>query len=431
MYGSDDEKDAEPEDDYVIDGFFVPHGHLSDEELNGEDEMDEESSLETQQAKLKYIQEAFDKEIHKKTHKLKPRVIGLIWQKQDRSQPDTCTKATWDLLRANAFMMVGETLSMAPPTANDENSSGDDDADSAKNATKRKLKISEREVPNLIRLINGNQNNHAFLNQEFRAFIAKTQMPQREYSILSIRKKIKELGVYGICPEEGPMQNKMCWYVPIETRKQYGLGDLTMPNSWEYILTPPRAVIDTGNSSAVVNDAEKDEKEKKGKSLKDKQKERARRDSDADSDDVMYLSDSNSCVLSETVTSESVKQASLKPANFNIAKFIKPLSKDEKIKQFGPLTLYPSNEPDGAGPSQSLPVTVEAKKSDTTSKPIPVKKRVKLLASGPIGQDLSKSRENILTKFVIQRPSPADSASVERPKSTETAKPAADVIVID
>lgn len=428
LSGSDDEKDAEPEDDYVIDELFVPHGHLSDEELNGEDEMDEESSLETQQAKLKYIQEAFDKEIHKKTEKLKPRVIGLIWQQPDRSQPANCTKATWDLLQANACMMVGETLSMTPPTTSDENSS-DDDTDSTKNA-KRKLKISEREVPNLIRLINGNQINHHFLSQEFRAFIAKTQMPQREYSLASIKKKIKELAVYKF-PEEGPMQNKKCWYVPIETRKQYGLDDLTLPNTWEYTLSPP--TVDTGNgtgsSNAVANDAEKDEKEKKEKSLKDKQK-----DSDADSDDVMYLSDSNSGVLSEAVTSETVKQASSKSANYNIALYIRPLSKDEKAKQFEPLTLMgTSNETDGAGSSQSSSVPVETKKSDTTPKPNPVKKRVKLLASGPIGQELPKFKENILTKFVIQQPAPADtpSTSGERPKSTETAEPATDVIVID
>lgn len=405
LHGSDDEKDQESEDDYVIDNeFFVPHGHLSDEELNGEDEMDEESNLETQQAKMKIIQEAFDNEIHKKTEKLKPRVIGLIWQQHDRSQPPNCSKATWDLLQANAFMMIGESVLLTPPTTNDDHTSGDDDAESTKNSVTRRLKITEREVPNLIRLINGNQNNCNFLIKEFRAFIAKTQTPNREFSIISIKNKIKELAVYGMCPEAGPMLNRMCWYVPIETRKRYELEELTLPNTWQYTLTPRRAPIDAGNGSA--NDADKE------KPQKDKQKEHIRRDSDASSDGVIDLSDSNSCGLSETVTSETVKQASLKPANFNIAKFIRALSEDEKKKQFGSLTLRPSCEFEAfeqPARIQSPTTTKGTKKSeirpaaDTPSKPIAVKKRVKLLASGPCGQEFSpKLKETLVTQFVTQ-----------------------------
>lgn len=407
LHGSDDEKDQESEDDYVIDNeFFVPHGHLSDEELNGEDEMDEESNLETQQAKMKIIQEAFDNEIHKKTEKVKPRVIGLIWQQHDRSQPSNCSKATWDLLQANSYMMIGESVLLTPPTTNDDHTSGDDDTESTKNSITRRLKITEREVPNLIRLINGNQNNCNFLIKEFRAFIAKTQTPNREFSIISIKNKIKELAVYGMCPEAGPMHNRMCWYVPIETRKRYELEELTLPNTWQYTLTPRRAPLDVSNAS-IANDADKE------KQQKDKQKEHARRDSDASSDGVIDLSDSNSCGLSETVTSETVKQASLKSANFNIAKFIRPLSEDEKKKQFGSLTLRPSSEFEAAfeQPSRSQPPTNtnDTKKlekrpvADTPPKSNAVKKRVKLLASGPCGQDFSpKLKETLVTQFVTQ-----------------------------
>lgn len=408
LHGSDDEKDQESEDDYVIDNeFFVPHGHLSDEELNGEDELDEDNSLETQQAKLKLIQEAFDNEIHKKTEKLKPRVIGLIWQKEDRSQPANCTKATWDLLQANSFMMMGESVLLTPPNTNDDHTSGDDDADSTKNSVTRRLKITEREVPNLIRLINGNQNNCNFLIKEFRAFIAKTQTPNREFSIISIKNKIKELAVYGMCPEPGPMQHRMCWYVPIEIRKRYELDDLTMPNTWQYTLTPRRAPVDAGIVNANINGNGNDADKEKEMPTKDKQKDRARRDSDTFSDDVIDLSDSNSCGLSETVTSETVKQASTKPANFNIAKFIRVLSEDEKKKQFGSLTLRTSSgefETIGSSQSQSQPTTKRTKEAAITKqKPIAIKKRVKLLASGPCGQDISpKLKETLVTQFVTQ-----------------------------
>lgn len=448
LHGSDDEKDEESEDDYVIDNeFFVPHGHLSDEELNGEEELDDESNLETQQAKLKFIQEAFDNEIHRKTEKLKPRVIGLIWQQADRTQPANCSKATWDLLKANSYMMIGESLSMTPPHTADDNTSGDDDIDTSKNSARR-LKITERDVPNLIRLINGNQNNCNFLIKEFRAFSAKTQSQIREFSIKSIKNKIKELAKYGMCPEPGPMHNKMCWYVPLETRQRYALEE-PMPNTWQYTLTPRRAPIDAGNVVGVAGANAVD-------AHKDKLKEPAQCDSDADSD-VIDLSDSNSCGLSESVTSETVKHASSKPANFNIAKFIRVLSEDEKKKQFDSFTLRGSSsefEPiAGSSRSQTPPISSGPKKAngkpttDTQSKPNVAKKRVRLLASGPCGQDFSpKLKETLVTQFVTQsnnlrkRKWPNDGQAPVAStagtsdgliQSTNSAQGAADIIVIE
>lgn len=439
----------------------MPHGHLSDEELNDEDEMDEEDDVETQKAKLKSKQEAFDNEIHKKTEKLKPRVIGLIWQQPDRSQPANCTKATWDLLRANSFMMIGDSVTLTPPNSNDENSD-EDDADPTKASVTRKLKITEREVPNLIRLINGNQNNIKFLTKEFCAFIAKTQTlaPNREYSNSSIQTKIRELAEYRMCPEPGPMHNRMCWYVPIEKRKSYELDDMTLPYAWQYTLTPRRGPVDASNGKVPANGNGLDPD--KEKLPKEKLKEHTRRDSDPCFDDVIELEDSNSCGLSETVTSETVRQASEKPANYNIAKFIRKLSKEEKRKQFESLTLraVPGEfEMSGSSQSQTPPATVGTKEAEKKPavKPIAVKKRAKLLASGPIGQEISnKLKDTLVTQFVTHTPfnsiarkrkspsdnndgsqSPASTASTDDglvpPKKTakETTTSTGDIIVLD
>lgn len=74
--------------------FFVPHGHLSDEELHNEDESDF-NDPENLKFKLKLAQNEFDDERKKKTQKLKPRLIGLIWQNSDGQKPDNCSNGVW------------------------------------------------------------------------------------------------------------------------------------------------------------------------------------------------------------------------------------------------------------------------------------------------------------------------------------------------
>lgn len=76
LHGSDDEK--EPVDDYEIDNdFFVPHGYLSDEENEGEEE--EVMSPETQKAKLKVLEIEFEEEMKHKMERIKPRLLGCFW----------------------------------------------------------------------------------------------------------------------------------------------------------------------------------------------------------------------------------------------------------------------------------------------------------------------------------------------------------------
>lgn len=359
--------------------------------------------------------------MNKKTEKLKPRLIGLIWQNIDGSQPSNCSKGIWDLLQARAFMFVGQSVTVAPPSSDAIDSGSDGDGEN-KNMSVRRVKITEKEVPDLIQLINGNQNNCNFLIKEFRAFVAKNQTKKREFSIVSIRNKIKELAVWKSCPEEGIMHKKMCWYVPIETRKRYGV-DSTFPNVWNYTLVPKRTFENVDKEKD--KEKEKDEKEREFES------------------ELISLNDSNSLGLSETVTSETVKQASMKPASFNIAKFIRVLSEDEKKKQFGSLTLRnasseqlddkspasqaPSN---GSKPSSSNVGKVDAGKSI-------VKKRANLLSSVPCGQDISPKLKNSLVTQFLNNNSKKRKASISSFQTSSAeisdgaANEKADVIVID
>ncbi|XP_057651275.1 chromatin assembly factor 1 subunit A [Diorhabda carinulata] len=87
LNASEDEAEKENEDekdDYEVDNeFFVPHGHLSDDEID--DEEMARLSPESLKQKLMLLKEEFDHDMQSKTHKLKPRSIGCIWYNKDSS----------------------------------------------------------------------------------------------------------------------------------------------------------------------------------------------------------------------------------------------------------------------------------------------------------------------------------------------------------
>lgn len=299
--------------------FFVPHGHLSDEELQNEDEPDF-NDPENVKFKLKLAQNEFEDERKKKTQKLKPHLIGPIWQNSDGLKPENCSTGVWELINKHALLFNGPSIKVELINQQTENS--DDENTNGKPLGVRRLQIGEKEVPDLIRLINGNQNSCKFLVKEFCAYLTKQHQSQREYASAGITAKIKELATWQSCPEENScMYRKMCWYVPITTRKRYNLNDLTFPNTWCYTIPPRRNPI--GLNEVESKATENFEVEKK-----------------TDLADIIAVSDdSNSCTLSETLTPELIKQASSKRKNYNIAKFIRPLTEDEKKKQFEPITL--------------------------------------------------------------------------------------------
>lgn len=397
MEGSDDEIDREPEDDYDIDNeFFVPHGHLSDEEMQHEDEDLEmfDNDPENQKIKLKIIQEEFTNEMKKKTYKLKPRLIGMIWENADGSQPSNCSIGVWEKLQSYAALFEGVSVKVQPKSSstNNINEANSDDENLNKASNVRRLKIRDRDVPDLIRLINGNTHSCNFLIKEFQAYIAKTNAMQRPFSNASIRNKIKELAVWQACPEEGPMYKKLCWYVPRDVCTTWNVDDSTFPNTWQYTVEPRKAVelgdLD-GNKEKILSD-------------------------------VIDLSDSNSCNLPETLTPETIKQASTRPANFNIAKFIRVLSEEEKKKQFGSLTLrrdsteLPGPSTSSASPSTSGVSKVVTNKAKPSTGPQKVKKRVNLLHSGPCGTEIStKLKTTLVTQFLNSNKKPTEKKAAQ------------------
>ncbi|XP_058063968.1 chromatin assembly factor 1 subunit A-like [Anopheles bellator] len=239
LHGSDDEKDVDPEEDYEVDNeFFVPHGHLSDEELQAEeDEEDgrtEDNSPETQKAKIRIMQQEFVAEMKKKTEKIKPRLIGCIWQGGGcGGGSDIIMKILND--RAMLFDPADPISFTRSITSGDQQ-----DADSPGKRGPKKRRICEEAVYDLVRLVHGNVNNRKFLAREFQAFWATAASQdggeQPELAMESVRNKIKEIAAWGACPLEGPMLGKHCWTVAQEVLEAHNLTQLALPNTWCYQL---------------------------------------------------------------------------------------------------------------------------------------------------------------------------------------------------
>lgn len=341
MHGSDDEKDKESDDEYDIDNeFFVPHGHLSDEEVMGDDEEadNEDNTPETQKAKLKIVQMEFADEMKKKTQKIKPRLIGLIWQQPNGLLPPSCANVIADMLRSRAMMFEGPAIKLLKETVVETVGDGEGNDDVKASASKRQV-MSDNEVCDLIRLIHGNVFGRASLVREFQHFLRKKDM---KFSNSAISCRIGELALYKPCPDEGELMGKLCWYVSPECRQQYGLSELSTPNTWSYILVDLKA-----------------------------RKAEAKTDKKVKPD------------VAPTLPTDEPKQNKPK---FIISNFTKVLSDEEKQKQF---KKAETPTPTKIQPAQTI--SVSATKAGQV-----VKKRVNLLMSVPRGQPIPTSTKNAL-----------------------------------
>ncbi|XP_052901332.1 chromatin assembly factor 1 subunit A [Anopheles moucheti] len=244
LHGSDDEKDVDPEEDYEVDNeFFVPHGHLSDEELQEEEGENEDNSPETQKFKLKIMQQEFVAEMKKKTEKIKPRLFGCIWEKEieDTNRSVECSALIRKMLDDRAMLFnPDEPISFTRPFSK-VNGCIEQDADSispSKDNEKpsvKKVRITDDAIRDLARLVHGNVNNRKFLVREFHAFWT-SRNDFVEFSLESIKIKIKEIAQWGPCSVEGPMHGKQCWTVDETVLQQWDLADAPLPNEWKYHL---------------------------------------------------------------------------------------------------------------------------------------------------------------------------------------------------
>nr|XP_033326883.1 chromatin assembly factor 1 subunit A-B [Megalopta genalis]XP_033326884.1 chromatin assembly factor 1 subunit A-B [Megalopta genalis]XP_033326886.1 chromatin assembly factor 1 subunit A-B [Megalopta genalis] len=244
LHGSDEEKDEEnPEDnEYDVDNeFMVPHGYLSEEELRADEEDKEGMTPETHKFKLKVLGEQFESERNTKTSKLKPKIVGCVWRGLENSFSENVPPRTRDFLLTREAWVQQTPVSLPTAIENDAGAECGTTTDQSTPKHSRKSRFPAEAIPELIRLLHGNTHGRGFLVKEFFTFWNKKHEPLgNQISKSSLMHKIRDLGKWTSCPEEGPMHLKPCWYVPQDIRKKYLEEDLQLPNQWSYNLIPKR-----------------------------------------------------------------------------------------------------------------------------------------------------------------------------------------------
>lgn len=207
--GSDDEeKENEPEDDYEVDNeFFVPHGHLSDDEVD--DEEASKLSPEDLKQKLKLLKDEFDQDMQSKTHKLKPRSIGCVWFNKD----GTCDEeAIEKYLKPLKMITNGQIIIKSRALL---------DLVTTTNKKKQALQDLDPEVIKMfIKFIHGNTNKKRVLVEEFLTYIGNENC-NVEVRKGSLYKHLNLLATWKKCTEEGLLRNKHCWMVGQDVQKKY------------------------------------------------------------------------------------------------------------------------------------------------------------------------------------------------------------------
>lgn len=264
MDGSEDDKDRESEDDdYEVDNkWFVPHGHLSEEEMQNEDEwmVDDDNTRQAQKFKLQLLQQEFSQQMKKKTEKIKPRLIGCIWVDENGNQPENCVKIIWDSLQVRT-MLCKEPIVIKAQLPEIERS----EPLSPMAVTVEKLKpisLSEEMVKNLARLIHGNKHSKNFLINEYIAYVERTEEAVKNGDVRKplksmVRDKIDEIAAWKAMEtiestqdsisasnnshkknKKKKIKKKLCWVVAQAVLDKMGLQHLDLKNGWNYTLVP-------------------------------------------------------------------------------------------------------------------------------------------------------------------------------------------------
>ncbi|NP_001089089.1 chromatin assembly factor 1 subunit A-B [Xenopus laevis] len=223
----DDPKEEEDEDD---DGFFVPHGYLSnDEGVSDEECTDPENQKVRQKLKAKEWDDLQSNS--KKIRVLQPVVIGCVWCDSKASEIRLLQKFSACILESPA---VEEELTQ--------------DISSAQ-------KIKDRQIlSKLVPLLHGNVNGSKIIIQEFQECCRRglflednashatdiestspNSTPQTPSNIIvpskaRLKRLISENSVYEKRPE-----HRMCWYVHSDVLKGLQQDNLPVPCQWTYI----------------------------------------------------------------------------------------------------------------------------------------------------------------------------------------------------
>ncbi|NXM43770.1 CAF1A factor, partial [Gymnorhina tibicen] len=231
----DDEEEGEDEDE--DDGFFVPHGYLSEDEGVTE-ECDPENQKVRQKLKAKEWDELIAK--GKRFHVLQPVKIGCVWE---RAAKDNSTNTDLKVLQQFTACVLD------PPVAEDEQQT--------QKCSKKRAK-DQQILGHLLPLLHGNVHGSKVIIQEFQECCrqglfseltageggdgspSRPQTPGGEDSGVPSKARLKRIISENSVYEKRP-EFRMCWYVHAEVLRSFGQEHLPVPCQWNYVTQVPCA----------------------------------------------------------------------------------------------------------------------------------------------------------------------------------------------
>ncbi|NXD45427.1 CAF1A factor, partial [Copsychus sechellarum] len=234
----DDEEEGEDEDE--DDGFFVPHGYLSEDEGVTE-ECDPENQKVRQKLKAKEWDELIAK--GKRFHVLQPVKIGCVWE---RAAKDSSSNTDLKVLQQFTACVLD------PPVPEEEQQT--------QKCSKKRAK-DQQILGHLLPLLHGNVHGSRVIIQEFQECCRQGRFGDVEGSPppppggedkdkdkdsgvpskARLKRIISENSVYEKRPEF-----RMCWYVHAEVLRSFGHLQLPVPCQWSYVTQVPCAGREEG-----------------------------------------------------------------------------------------------------------------------------------------------------------------------------------------
>ncbi|XP_070542644.1 chromatin assembly factor 1 subunit A-like [Ptychodera flava] len=282
----EDENNEQMSDDSDDDGFFVPHGYLSEDEGCIEDD-----DMEAFRARRTAKAQSWEAELKRQCQPKLPIVLGCVWAGDELNSKQAESMKTLERFRVCSLVTVPIATSFTVKTskqAEDETGSGNtgDIASSQRNTSSIKKPVPDDAMPDLIRLVHGNISGIKTLIKEFREYWkqklnggdksktgvdesvvaiqeekpedisqcqdasddttttpnsrSSTPMMNEEYVI---SKRQLDLKINAIAVREKQANfKKVCWYVHANILEQYKLTDLPVPNQWQYVFKTPKGV---------------------------------------------------------------------------------------------------------------------------------------------------------------------------------------------
>ncbi|XP_058138050.1 chromatin assembly factor 1 subunit A isoform X2 [Dasypus novemcinctus] len=250
--GDDDDDVGEDEDE--DDGFFVPHGYLSEDEGVTEECADPENYKVRQKLKAKEWDEFLAK--GKRFRVLQPLKIGCVWA----AAKDSCASGDLKVLQQFSKCLLAPVPSEEEPTPK---------------ASKREKK-DQQILAQLLPLLHGNVNGSKVIIREFQECCrqgllrkdagspasssasppspssSRPQTPTASEdaavpSKARLKRIISENSVYEKRPDF-----RMCWYVHPQVLRSFDQEHLPVPCQWSYVTTPPSATREDSGSIPAV-----------------------------------------------------------------------------------------------------------------------------------------------------------------------------------